>query len=561
MRIFSPITHAPFLHTTHRSRRRKELTNRAECSTGKHVVDDERVEAPRASAVGAAAVLLAASVLLSRVLGYAREALLAYRAGAGAATDAYYAAFQIPDLLNHLLAGGALSIAFVPLYTRQHARGDAAGAERLFATVLGTLGALALLATAVIWWFAEPLIALQFPRFDPATRALTVRLTRIVLPAQCFFITGGILNAALLARGRFGPSATAPLLYNAGIIAGGLFLAPHLDDPVEGFSWGALGGALAGPFLAPLLAARGGVPIRLRIAPGDRAFLGYLCVAAPLLLGQSLLTVDEWYQRWFGALLGAGAVAHLGYGRRLMLVPVAVVGQAIAAAALPALSRLWAEGKRAELNQLVLRTLQAGLALAVLAGAGCLVLAQPLVRLVYEHGAFTVHDTQVVAEILALLCLSAPAWVVQQIAVRAFYARGDTWRPMLLGTAVSLAVIPLYLALGRSYGVNGLAAAGAIGMSANALATLLLARRLHGAPELTLLAGTLIRAAAIALVASASAVVLYVSQRPGTAGALLDLVVGGGLFTVIAVTGVWVGGDAAMRATLAAAVRRLRRTP
>ena len=116
-------------------------------------------------------MLLAASVLLSRLLGYARESLLAYRVGAGAATDAYYAAFQIPDLLNYLLAGGALSIAFLPLYTEHLARGDERGAEHLLATVLGTLSAVAALATVLLWWFAEPLIALQFPRFDPATQA------------------------------------------------------------------------------------------------------------------------------------------------------------------------------------------------------------------------------------------------------------------------------------------------------------------------------------------------------------------------------------------------------
>src|SRR5436190_5996017 len=117
--------------------------------------------------LGGAAVLLASSILLSRVLGYLREAVLAYQVGAGAATDAYYAAFQIPDLLNYLLAGGALSIAFLPLYTKHLAARDDAGAEHLLATVLGTLTAAAAAATVALWWWAEPLIALQFPRFDP----------------------------------------------------------------------------------------------------------------------------------------------------------------------------------------------------------------------------------------------------------------------------------------------------------------------------------------------------------------------------------------------------------
>jgi putative peptidoglycan lipid II flippase len=484
--------------------------------------------------VGAAAVLLASSVLLSRVLGYAREALLAYRVGAGTAADAYYAAFQIPDLLNYLLAGGALSVAFLPLYTRHLSRGEGEAAEHLLATVLGTLTALAAFATVILWWFAEPLIALQFPRFDAEKQALTVHLTRIVLPAQVFFVAGGIINATLLARGRFGAAAAAPVLYNGGIIAGGLFLAPRLEVGIEGFAWGALAGALLGPFLAPLLDARGRVPIRLRWAPRDRVFLGYLFVAAPLMFGQTLLTVDEWYERWFGALLGEGAVAHLGYARRLMLVPVAVVGQAIAAAALPALSRLWSEGKREDLDRLVLRTLQAGLVLAVLGAAGFVVFAPEIVRIVYQRGAFTRADTAEVAGVLSVLALAVPAWITQQIAARAFYARGDTWRPMLLGTAVALLAIPLYLVLGRRHGILGLAAAGAVGMTANALATVLLARIEHGAPALGRLLDSLVRALAIAALAAGAASLVSVFGAPsGLGGALLRLSIGGAVFTAV----------------------------
>jgi putative peptidoglycan lipid II flippase len=506
--------------------------------------------------LGAAALLLASSVLLSRVLGYAREAVLAYRVGAGPATDAYYAAFQIPDLLNYLLAGGALSVAFLPLYTRHLARGDDAAAEHLFATVLGTLGVVAAAATAALWWWAAPLVALQFPRFDAPTQALTVHLTRVVLPGQICFFVGGIINATLFARGRFGAAAAAPLLYNAAIIAGGLFLSPRLDVGVEGFAWGALLGAALGPLLAPWLAVRGHVRLRLRVAPADRAFLGYLLVAAPLMFGQTLLTVDEWYGRWFGALLGAGTVAHLGYARRLMLVPVAVVGQAIAAAALPTLSHLWAEGRTDDLNRVVLRTLQAGSVLAVFGGAVFVVLSRPLVVVMYQHGAFTAGDTTSVAAILSLISLGVPAWIVQQIVVRAFYARGDTWRPMLLGTVVALAAIPLYLLLGDRFGVLGLAAAGAVAMSVNALATLLLARRLHGAPDLARLCGTTARAAVIAVVAAALVDrVVVVDAASGLRGALFQLGAGGMLFAVVIVIGTFTLGDEPMRA----AVRRLLR--
>lgn len=181
----------------------------------------------KASGIAAAAFLLAASVLLSRVLGLVREGVLAYREGTSASVDAYKAAFQIPDLLNYLLAGAALSIAFLPLYTKRRAE-DPEGAERLFRMLLGNLGTVAVVATALLWIFADALIAFQYPSFSPELQALCVRLTRIVLPAQIFFITGGLIQTTLLARGRFLAAALAPLLYNASIIGGGIFLASTL---------------------------------------------------------------------------------------------------------------------------------------------------------------------------------------------------------------------------------------------------------------------------------------------------------------------------------------------
>ncbi len=505
-------------------------------------------EEASAKGVGAAAILLAASVLLSRVLGYAREALLAYRVGAGPDADAYYAAFQIPDLLNYLLAGGALSVAFLPMYTSRRSGGREDDADHLLAVVLGTLTAAAVVATVVLWWQAPALINLQFPKFDAATQTLTTRLTRIVLPAQIFFVAGGIINATLLARGRFGAAAAAPLLYNGGIIAGGLTLASFTPTAVEGFSWGALAGAILGPFLAPLLDARNRVRLGLRIAPLAPVFRSYLWIAAPLMLGQTLLTVDEWYERWFGALLDPGTVAHLSYARRLMLVPVAVVGQAIAAAALPAMSRLWAEKKTEDLDRLVERTLRTGIVLAVFAGAGFYLLAPEVVALVYQRGAFSSEDATAVSAILALLSLAVPAWIAQQIITRAFYARGDTWRPMLLGTVFAIAAIPLYLALGDRFGAIGLAMAPGIAMSANALATIALARRLHGAPRLGDLAAVFGRAVAIAAVAIAAALLLG-GQQPGIGHGIFR----GAVFAAALLGATFVIGDAAVKG----AVRQL----
>jgi putative peptidoglycan lipid II flippase len=521
-------------------------------------VHASHVTAQTARRIGLAALLLAASQLLSRVLGFVREAVIAGLVGRGRATDAYNAAFQIPDILFYFLAGGALSIAFIPLYQRAKTeRGDAA-AQRFLATVLGNMTALAVLISGALWLGAETLIALQFPHFEAEAQALTTQLTRIVLPAQIFFIAGGIVRGALMAEGRFGSQAAAPIVYNISIIGGGLLGAGTFG--IAGFAWGALLGAAAGSLGTALYEARGRVRLGFRVAPFDPEFRTYLVVALPLMLGVTLITVDEWYDRWFGGALAAGSIATLAFARRLMQLPVGLVGQAVATAALPAFSKLLEDGAKDELDRLVLRTLQATTAVAVLLAAGTAAFADALVRAVYVHGQFGLADAAPVSAALQLFCIGVPAWVVQTVAVRPFYARADMWRPMLLGTAFVLLAYPIYLWLGRAHAAQGLALAGAISISLNALATLALARRLHGAPQLLPLTGTLLRA----LVACAPAAMLasmlgaFAGAHSGfgvTGRALLELAIGGVTYVVLALPLLLVLGDQATREVIG----RLRR--
>lgn len=506
------------------------------------------------SRLGAVAALLAASVFLSRVSGYVRDLVLANRAGAGAETDAYFVAFLLPDLLNYLLAGGALAIAFIPFYTRvRDERGEEA-AEHLFATILGTLGLLAILATGALLWFAEDIVGAQLTRFDEDTRALTVRLIRIILPAQIFFVTGGILRAVLMAHGSFRAQAAAPLIYNGCVIAGGI-----ATGDVEGFAWGVLAGAILGNWLVPLLDLRGVRAVRIRVALWDADLGRYLWIAAPLMLGISLATVDEWYEKYLAAVLAEGSISYLGYARKLFMVPVGVVGQAIGAAALPVLANLWSSGRREELDELVERTLHVSVSLGVLAAAGLFVLASPIVEFFFRQGRFDAEAARNVSHLLTVMSVATPAWIVQQVASRSFYAREDTWRPMILGTGVALAVIPLYLVLRDSRGVEGLAAAGVIAMSANAGATLVWARVRHGAPRLAPLALCLARTLAIAVPAGFAASWVQLGGA-GRVGAATDLGLGGAVFAVCSIAGVFAWGDPSTRDVLRSVLRRVRGT-
>jgi putative peptidoglycan lipid II flippase len=283
------------------------------------------------------------------------------------------------------------------------------------------------------------------------------------------------------------------------------------------------------------------------------------------MLGVTLITVDEWYDRWFGGLLAAGSIATLAFGRRLMQLPVGLVGQAVATAALPAFSRLIESGDKPQLDRLVLRTLQATTSIAVLLGVGTAALASPLVRAVYVRGEFGIADAAPVAAALQLFCLGVPGWVVQTVAVRPFYARADMWRPMLLGSGFVAVAYPLYLTLGRAYGASGLAFAGALAITLNALATLALARRMHGAPRLLPLLSTLMRSLLASLPAAALAwlVADIAGARSGlavTPRALLELASGGATYALLALPLLYALGDEPTREVLARAARRIRRT-
>jgi putative peptidoglycan lipid II flippase len=282
-----------------------------------------------------------------------------------------------------------------------------------------------------------------------------------------------------------------------------------------------------------------------------------LWIAAPLMLGISLATVDEWYEKFMGVALETGSVSYLGYARKLMMVPVAVIGQALGAAALPVLARYHAANQPANLNAVLSRTLRVALGLGLLAAAATCALARPMVEFFFRQGRFDAVAAEAVAQLLFVMAFATPAWVTQQVASRAFYAREDTWRPMLLGTAVALAVIPLYLMLRAQYGVVGLAAAGVFAMSANAIATLAWARVRHGAPDVASLVATFVRIAPTAL-AGAFAASLVQTGAVGRTAAALDLAFGGAAFGAVALAGVFWFGDAPTRSVLSSALARLR---
>ena len=454
--------------------------------------------------MGIAAVILSVSVLLSRVLGFLREAVIAYSHGASAATDAYYAAFTLPDLMNYFLAGGTLSVTFIPLFSAFVSRGDEAGGWRLFSVVATTMGAALLVFTVLLELAAPQIVPLLVPGFDdPKQLELAVLMTRIVIPAQLCFYFGGLLQATLFVREIFWPAAIAPLIYNLCIILFGVLLDPWLG--ISGFAIGVVVGALLGPLGIPLWAARREVKFAPRFAPRDAGFRQFILLTLPLMLGVGLVTVDEWLLRYFGSLHADGAITWLNNARKLMLVLFAVIGQAAGQAALPYLTRLFHEGREDEMAEMLSESIARVLFLAVIGSAALAVAAEPIVWVIFRRGEFAAADAVVTADLLICFAVGLGAWAAQTMAVRGFYARKDTLTPMVVATLVVLAALPFYALLDSAFGVVGLALATSVGMTFNAVATVLVYRLRTGALPLARIVGGLIRGSVIGALCAAAA--------------------------------------------------------
>jgi putative peptidoglycan lipid II flippase len=450
-----------------------------------------------------ATLLLTSTIMLSRVIGYLREAYIAWAFGAGTQTDAYLAAFTLPDWLNYLVAGGAASITFISIFTRYVAEGREEEAQKAFSIIITLMTTVLLAGVALAMVFTPEVEQLVFPKFSPQQLELCVYLTRILLPAQIFFYVGGVVSAVLLSRRLFLFPALGPLIYNLGIILGGVLLGAKLG--IASLAVGALAGAFAGPFLINAIgAARTGIRYRPSFDFGHPSFREWVRLSIPLMLGVTLVAADEWILRFF-AQGGAGDITRLNYAKRLFAVPVAVLAQATGQASLPFFARLVGEKKMEEFAATVSAMVYRTVAVSVLAAAWMMAAALPLVDLVYRRGRFQFFDSQETSIFFFWFALSLPFWAAQALYARAFYAAGNTMTPMVAGTVVTLASLPVYFWMFATLGVVGLAIASDVGITAHTLVLAVLLDRRRLVPAGAMPWRRISKALATALVAGAAA--------------------------------------------------------
>ena len=422
-----------------------------------------------------ATVLLMSAVMLSRVIGYIREAYIAYAFGAGPQTDAYVAAFTLPDWLNYLVAGGTASITFISIYTRYLSEKREDEAQKTFSIIITVMTAVLVVFIGLAELFAPQIVRLIAPKFTPEQLRLCVYLTRVLLPAQIFFYVGGIVSAVLLSRKLFLFPAFGPLLYNVFIILGGVVAGRQLG--IASLAYGALLGSFVGPFLVNAVgAARVGTGYRPSFEISNKAFREWVRLSIPLMLGVSLVTADDWILRYFAS-GGAGDITRLNYAKRLFAVPIAVLGQATGQASLPFFARIFGERRFEEFAATVSNSVYRISSLSFLATGWMMAAALPFIDLVYRRGRFQFGDSRETAIYFFWFALSLAFWSAQALYARAFYAAGDTLTPMIASTVITVASIPLYGFLFRTMSVTGLAIASDIGIVANTLAMALLLDR------------------------------------------------------------------------------------
>src|ERR1700733_10017845 len=339
---------------------------------------------------GSATVLLMTAITLSRVIGYIREAYIAYAFGAGQQTDAYVAAFTLPDWLNYIVAGGTASITFISIYTRFLAEKREEDAQKTFSIIITVMTTVLIAGTVLAEIFTPQFAGWMFHGFTAEQMRLCVHLTRILLPAQIFFYVGGVVSAVLLSHRLFLFPALGPLIYNVFIILGGVIGGPHFG--IVSLAYGALIGSFAGPFLASVIgAARIGTGYRLSFDVMNPAFREWVKLSVPLMLGVSLVAADDWILRHYAS-NGVGDITRLTFAKRLFAVPIAVLGQATGQASLPFFARLFNEKKLKEFAATVNDSVYRVGAASMLASGWMMVVGLPLFDLVYRRGKFLFAD-------------------------------------------------------------------------------------------------------------------------------------------------------------------------
>jgi putative peptidoglycan lipid II flippase len=377
------------------------------------------------------------AVMCSRVLGLIREQVFAAFFGAGFAYDSFVVAFRIPNLLRDLFGEGALSSAFVTVFSDYDANKGAAATWKLASNVLVFIGILLSLITLAGIYFSGPILMVLAPDFALVAdkMELTRKLTIIMFPFLIFISLSAVVMGILNTKGRFFVPAMASSFFNLGSIMGGVSLAliiPRFGQPpIVGMAIGTLiGGLLQFTMQLPSL-IKAGFSFRPHLDLSDPGLRRILLLMVPAVIGLSATQINIFVNTNFAASCAEGSVSWLNYAFRLVQFPIGVFGVALSVATLPVIARYAAVKDIDNLKKSYTSSLTMVFCLCVPATVGLYLLAEPIIRLIFQHGAFTSFDTAKTAEALSFYALGLFAYAAVKIMVPIFYAINNTRYPVI----------------------------------------------------------------------------------------------------------------------------------
>jgi putative peptidoglycan lipid II flippase len=435
-----------------------------------------------------AAGIIALAVMCSRILGLAREQIFFGLFGGAAAMDAFIAAFRIPNLLRDLFAEGALSTAFVTTFSKTIARGGDAAAWRL-ANKVATLTAVALGLICIAGMvFSDSLVALLVPGFPPEKAAFTAHLTRIMFPFILLVSLAALVMGMLNAKNVFGMPAMASSFFNIGSILGGLILGywidPHFGPrALIGVAFGTvLGGALQLLVQLPSL-SRLHYRYRPDFAWRDAGVKAILLLMGPSVIAASTTQFNVLINSMFASNLGDGAISWLSAAFRLMQLPLGLFGVALGTVTLPLLSRLVVANHMDAFRSELARAMRLAFLLAIPSTVGLMMLAEPIISVVYQHGNFNAYQAAQAAGALRFYAIGLAGYAALKVLVNAFYALERRKTPMLVSfLAVGMNLLfNWFFTFRLGWGHRGLAfSTGCIATCNFLLLYALMQRQLHG---------------------------------------------------------------------------------
>ncbi|MFC3284198.1 murein biosynthesis integral membrane protein MurJ [Litchfieldella rifensis] len=415
-------------------------------------------------------MIVSVMTMLSRVMGLARDVVIAALFGAGSGADAFFVAFKIPNFMRRLFAEGAFNQAFIPVLSEYATRRSKAEVRELLDAVAGSLAVVLALITAIAMLAAPWLVWLFAPGFgrDPDKLAMTADMLRLTFPYLLLISLTAFSGSVLNTWSRFAVPAFTPVLLNVSLIGAALLLTPLMTEPAMALAWGVLiAGAAQLAFQVPFLARLGLLP---RPWPGfaHPGVRRILLLMTPALFGVSVSQINLLLDTVLASLLTPGSVSWLYYSDRLVELPLGVFGIAIGTVILPALSKRHAEQSAEHFARMLDWALRAVLLLGLPAAVALVVLAEPLLISLFHYGAMTDRDIAMAAMSLRAYALGLVAFMLIKVLAPGFFARQDTKTPVKIGIIAMVANMVLNLLLIWPLAHAGLALATALSAFLNA---------------------------------------------------------------------------------------------